>query len=399
MRLKRTGRLIACGLAIILCISCAAGCDRGTGTPSCEACADAVLLSQQNMPEMMNITSASDGFADWLQTSYEIDPTMIVDGAAYYTDGTSADEIAVLRCASSSDVRTVTKAFEAYVDKRRGVYSGYAPDAEHMLAESLILKHSDYAALLVCPSPSAAELAFDGSFDISAAPSSAENEESASASPTVTATAARTDASASAAADADDEVVVYNDAYDHDAVLAAWQTGDPTSLSAQNRAVYDAAAAILQQVTNDSMQPYQKELVVHDWMVNNIEYDGLALARDDSAVAPPESSTPYGTLVLGQGICYGYSSTFRLLMDMLGIECITVDGTINAENEVHSWNMVNLDGQWYLVDVTWDDPVNAGLQHTFFNRSEDEFEGYNRKWDRDAYPRATGGPLSGEQAM
>lgn len=347
---------------------------------------------------MTRISSEDEGFSDWLSTSYDIDPATVVDGAVYYVDGTVADEIAVLRCASSSDARQDARALKDYVEERRGVFSGYAPDAEHMLAESLVLTHDDYVALMVCPSPSAAELAFEHSFDtpVSASDETAETAASvsavSSASPSAQPTLNFTDAQG-------EETSITMDSYDHDAVLAAWESGDPSSLSAQNRAVYNAAVQILQDVTNDSMHPYQKERAVHDRLVQMIEYDPLALARDSAEAAPPESSTPYGALVLGQAVCYGYSSSFQLLMDMLGIECLTIDGTINDDNDPHSWNMVNLDGYWYLVDVGWDDPLNTGPTYTFFNRSEDDFLDYNRKWDRDAYPQATGGPLAGEYAM
>lgn len=391
-------RVFAYALAAMLCAVVVTGCDRGTGTPTCDACAEAILLSQTGMPAMTHLTSADEGFAEWLQTSYDIDPATVVDGSVYYVDGTVSDEIAVLRCASASDARQAAKDLTDYVEKRRGVFSGYAPDAEHMLAESLVLTHNDYAALLACPSPSAAELAFDHSFDITALGS----EDASSDAPTST-PASTAQPSAQPTLHFTDEqgeaTSVTIDSYDHDAVLAAWESRDPSSLSAQNRAVYDAAVQILEQVTNDTMHPYQKERAVHDRLVEMIEYDPLALARDSAEAAPPESSTPYGALVLGQAICYGYSSSFQLLMDMLGIECLTVNGTINDDNDPHSWNMVNLDGNWYLVDVGWDDPLNSGLTYMFFNRSEDEFRGYNRKWDTNAFPQATGGPLSGENAM
>lgn len=388
--------ILACVLAVL------PACDANTATPACNVCAEAILLSQSNMPPMTHITSADEGFGAWLETSYDIDPATVTDGSVYYVDGTTAEEIAVLRCASASDARSNAKALEKYVQKRRDVFSGYAPDAEHMLSESLVMTHGDYVALMVCPSPSSAELAFENSFTASPAASaeqSAETSASAAATPEPTETPTAAPVSAGGDGDAEETPYVITDAYDHDAVLAAWESGNPTDLSAQNRDVYDAAVAIIQEVTNDSMLPYEKERAVHDRLIQIIEYDPLALARDSAEAAPPESSTPYGALVHGQAICYGYSSSFQLLMDMLGIECITVDGTINEDNDPHSWNMVNLDGSWYLVDVGWDDPLNEDSTYMFFNRKEEEYGDYNRKWNKDAYPRATGGVWEGENAV
>ena len=50
----------------------------------------------------------------------------------------------------------------------------------------------------------------------------------------------------------------------------------------------------------------------------------------------------------------------KYLLNSMGIDCVVVIGTgTNSENvtESHSWNYVKVDGIWYAVDVTWDDPI------------------------------------------
>lgn len=187
------------------------------------------------------------------------------------------------------------------------------------------------------------------------------------------------------------------DEYDHDAVLAAWETQDPSSLTGQNLAVYEKAQQVLDEIIASDMSDYDKELAVHNYMTDNIGYDETALGRTEADAGAPTSATPYGALVLNTAICYGYSSTFQLLMDMLGIECLTVDGTIEDTDRAHSWNMVNLEDNWYHVDVTWDDPVGAVPLLAYFNRPSDDFSMtfFNRKWDKSAYPEALGGPYEG----
>ena len=395
MKRSQLKRSLCTVLAVLFSVLCITSCADGA-TPTCASCADAVLMSQSDMPQMTHLAFGEDGFDEWVQSVYKIEPEDLVDGAVYYADGTSAEEIAVLRFAQASEAGSAVRAMDEYVDERRDTFSGYAPFAELMLEQSLRLRHNDYAALLVVPSPSTAEIAFDGSF---AAPAEASPEPSAET--TGISTDAPQTVTPAAAQEMDAEASIEGSMsapYSHDAVLAAWNSGNPTSLAAQDRAVYDAATQIIAETTNDSMSPYQKERAIHDRLVQQIDYDALALARDSSEEAPPESSTPYGALVLNQAICYGYSSSFQLLMDMLGIECITVDGTINEDNDPHSWNMVNLDGSWYLVDVTWDDPINSSMTYTFFNRSDEEFRGYNRKWSRDDYPAAQGGVWAGSEA-
>lgn len=56
----------------------------------------------------------------------------------------------------------------------------------------------------------------------------------------------------------------------------------------------------------------------------------------------------------------GYAKAYMLIMNELGIECGLVTGI--AKNSTgssggHAWNYINLDGDYYMVDVTWDDPV------------------------------------------
>lgn len=57
-------------------------------------------------------------------------------------------------------------------------------------------------------------------------------------------------------------------------------------------------------------------------------------------------------------VCQGYAVTFYVMMTELGIPCTIVGGTANGGG--HAWNAVKLDGYWYFVDVTWDDPLFNG---------------------------------------
>ena len=63
-------------------------------------------------------------------------------------------------------------------------------------------------------------------------------------------------------------------------------------------------------------------------------------------------------------VCEGYARAFMLLCRELGIPCVLADGnartTLNGRSEEHMWNCVQLDGQWYAVDVSWNDPYAPG---------------------------------------
>ena len=94
---------------------------------------------------------------------------------------------------------------------------------------------------------------------------------------------------------------------------------------------------------------------VHDYLVDNLEYD--------SSVSKDNIYNIYGALINKLTVCEGYARAFKYIMDDLGIECIIACGTaVNSTGatESHAWNYVKLDGNWYAMDVTWDDPVVIG---------------------------------------
>ncbi len=100
---------------------------------------------------------------------------------------------------------------------------------------------------------------------------------------------------------------------------------------------------------------YEQIKEVHNWLIDNIVYDTDMTAQNQYSIV--------GALVEGQAVCEGYARSFKYILDGLGIPCVLVSGTgtnSNGETESHAWNYVQLDGKWYGVDVTWDDPVIIG---------------------------------------
>lgn len=106
---------------------------------------------------------------------------------------------------------------------------------------------------------------------------------------------------------------------------------------------------IIAQLTGDT---YNKILQVHDCIVDNIEYG--------TEISGHNSYNIYGALVNKSAVCEGYAESFKYIMDALNIPCILVVGEAtnsNGTTESHEWNYVQIDGKWYAVDTTWDDPI------------------------------------------
>ena len=183
--------------------------------------------------------------------------------------------------------------------------------------------------------------------------------------------------------------------YNEARLISAWVSGDWSGLVEEDQAILDVCAEVIETMVPAGGSAYDQELAVHDWMIAHGRYDNNRLSQLPDFQENPNNDNPYGFLVDGVGICMGYTTTFQLFMDLLGIQCITVEGTAYNYTETHAWNQVYLDGDWYCVDVTWDDPTTSGTvsersAHRFFNVTSQHMRNTNHQWDEASVPEATG---------
>lgn len=170
--------------------------------------------------------------------------------------------------------------------------------------------------------------------------------------------------------------------WDNYPIVRAVETNDLTNLTSKQTQLLRRYYDIIAQCTNSNMTAYQKEVAIHDYLVNNVEYDETKKLEN--------THSAYGAIIEGKSVCDGYAESFKTMMDMLGIECQVVIG--EAAGEDHEWNMVCLDGAWYQVDVTWDDPVGKnglGVSHKYFNVTDNELR-RDHNWDQTKYTAAVG---------
>lgn len=160
------------------------------------------------------------------------------------------------------------------------------------------------------------------------------------------------------------------------------------NLIKKEKMVQQKVSQIISTTVKADMKDYEKELALHDYVVNNAKYD----QRLFSGNMPDESYTAYGVLINGTGVCQGYAEAMNRLLQAVGIESRMVVGEANNGSEWigHAWNIVKIGGKYYHVDATWDDPVmNDGsnrLMHSYFNITDNEI-GKNHKWNREDYPK------------
>ena len=152
---------------------------------------------------------------------------------------------------------------------------------------------------------------------------------------------------------------------DNDTTAVVWFSASQTSdnpyliLRSQKASATAALEAAVREITSKvtATDPYNIELQLHDLLCDRVTY---ATTTDD-----PMVYTAYGALVNGSAVCEGYSRAMQLLLEKFGISSVLVSGTSLGEG--HMWNAVNLDGEWYHLDVTWNDSKADLVSYEYFN--------------------------------
>lgn len=128
---------------------------------------------------------------------------------------------------------------------------------------------------------------------------------------------------------------------------------------------------------------YEKVVYFHDYLVANTVYGFLGAEQEE------QSYTAAGALLQGKAVCNGYAEAMELLLLCSNIETYMVVGA--ADGVSHAWNIVKIDGEWYHVDVTWDDPlpdIQERTMHVYLNVN-DEVMAKTHVWRKEAYPVCT----------
>ena len=125
---------------------------------------------------------------------------------------------------------------------------------------------------------------------------------------------------------------------------------------------------------------YEKVKGVYDYLVDYTAYDYAYYGK-----------TLYELFHDGRAVCEGYARAAQYLLTKLGVEVIFVEGDagVPGQMEAHAWNIVNVGGDYYHLDVTWGDPYSEdGTQTKNYNYLcvTDEEIGRSHKFQRGDYP-------------
>ena len=112
---------------------------------------------------------------------------------------------------------------------------------------------------------------------------------------------------------------------------------------------------------------YERELYANNYLIDNCVYDEEA-AGDHTVIA--HENDAYGAIVDGKAVCEGYSRAFQILCNRMGLDCVSIAGV--ADEVGHEWNCVKLDGEWYQVDVTWNDNDTPACVNDYLNLTDSQ---------------------------
>lgn len=145
----------------------------------------------------------------------------------------------------------------------------------------------------------------------------------------------------------------------------------------QSAYVHQKVAAALKEIVTPGMNDHQKVKAIHDWVVRTLKYD-TTLSK----------FTAYEGLKTGSTVCQGYALLTYDMLKQAGFETNIVEGY--AGGEAHAWNMVKLDGKWYQIDTTWNDPVpdRGDRVSTSYYLLTDEQLKRDHTWKTADYPKA-----------
>ena len=135
---------------------------------------------------------------------------------------------------------------------------------------------------------------------------------------------------------------------------------------------------------NGNMSEYEREKRIHDYLVLNCTYN----KNTDFC------HTAYGALVRGEAVCDGYTKAFQYLCREAGIQTSMVEGkSVNLSTntfENHAWNFIKINGNYYFMDVTWDDAgepdTEEMIHYMYFNCTLETMNSDHRISDSYDYP-------------
>ena len=162
----------------------------------------------------------------------------------------------------------------------------------------------------------------------------------------------------------------------------AYKSGDTSALDDRDKETLAMAKDVIKEIIKDGMSDYEKETAVYQYLTTGMKATtGILTVISDTS---GDNDNPHDVLKNHTAVCVGYATTFRMFMQMLGIECRVVHSTTLG----HSWNLVKLDdGCWYHTDCYMD---NEYANYRNFNMDDTACRQAGHDWNTSYFEAAVG---------
>ncbi len=125
----------------------------------------------------------------------------------------------------------------------------------------------------------------------------------------------------------------------------------------------------IKSLLSSSFDDEKNALILHDYLIHECEYNLEAF--ESGSMSGYEDSFRSGGIIMDKiGVCQGYAFAYKYFLNLVGMEC----HYNMSSSMVHGWNIVNIDGNYYHVDCTYDDPLPdrlSRINHNYFLKSDD----------------------------
>ena len=164
-------------------------------------------------------------------------------------------------------------------------------------------------------------------------------------------------------------------------ILNAYQRGQESQLEDEEKMVLDKALQIVEDAKAQTEDSLELERILYDALCEEITYYTDDTLLDDGKERPRYVSA-IGALIDGKANCQGYTDAFYLVAGLAGFKV----GRISLETPTigHMANTILLNGQWYVVDVTYGDSEEAPVNYRLMNAGMDMIGEY--WWDEAMAP-------------
>ena len=131
--------------------------------------------------------------------------------------------------------------------------------------------------------------------------------------------------------------------------------------------------SVAKYIVSKESNPVLRVKALHDYVADRIAYDAESYFA--GAYPPQDAETVFRTR---KAVCAGYAKLLEALGKEAEIEIVYVSGKSRSQvselsGRGHAWNGVKVNGQWHLIDPTWDSGYVNDPQSGFVKRYSTEY--------------------------